>query len=109
MRLAGRFDPGIIVASSPGEFGLKIPLGLELGIPLSQVLTANASLDLPLFFTSGDFNAFYLPLLFGGGIEYLLNPNLAITGKVKVGPTFGTNNFPTSFTLYALVGAAYRF
>jgi hypothetical protein len=109
MRLAGKFDPGIIVASSPGEFGLKIPFGLELGIPLSQVLTLNASFDLPLFFTFGDFSAFYIPLLFGGGIEYLVNPNLAITGKLKVGPTFGTNGFPTSFTLYALFGAAYRF
>jgi hypothetical protein len=109
MKLAGKFDPGIIVASSPGEFGLKIPFGLELGIPLSQVLTLNASFDLPLFFTFGDFNAFYIPLLFGGGIEYLVNPNLAITGKLKVGPTFGTNGFPTSFTLYALVGAAFKF
>ena len=57
----------------------------------------------------GDFNAFYIPLLFGGGVEYLVQPNLAITGKLKVGPTFGTNDFPTSFTLYVLVGAAYKF
>lgn len=109
MKLAGKFDPGIIVASSPGEFGLKIPFGLELGIPLSQVLTLNASFDLPLFFTFGDFSAFYIPLLFGGGVEYLVNPNLAVTGKIKVGPTFGTNDFPTSFTLYALIGVAYKF
>jgi hypothetical protein len=109
MKLSGKFDPGIIVASSPGEFGLKIPFGLELGIPLSQVLTMNASFDLPLFFTFGDFSAFYIPLLFGGGVEYLVNPNLAITGKIKVGPTFGTNGFPTSFTLYALFGVAYKF
>jgi hypothetical protein len=109
MKLAGKFDPGILVASSPGEFGLKIPLGLELGIPLSQALMLNASFDLPMFFTFGDFSAFYIPLLFGGGLEYLVNPNLAITGKIKVGPTFGTNGFPTSFTLYALIGVAYKF
>ena len=109
MKLAGTFDPGIIVAASPGEFGLKIPIGLQMGIPLSQVLIANASLDLPLFFTFGDFNAFYIPLLFGGGIEYLLEPHIAITGKFKVGPTFGTNGFPTSFTMYLLAGVAYKF
>ena len=109
MKLSGKFDPGIIVASSPGEFGLKIPFGLELGIPLSSVLTMNASFDLPLFFTFGDFSAFYIPVLFGTGVEYLVNPNLAITGKIKVGPTFGTNGFPTSFTLYALFGVAYKF
>jgi hypothetical protein len=109
MKLAGKFDPGIIVAASPGEFGLKIPFGLELGIPLSQVMTLNASFDIPLFFTFGDFNAFYVPLLFGGGIEYLLNPNLALTGKVKLGPTFITNGGGTQFTLYVLIGAAYKF
>jgi hypothetical protein len=109
MKLAGKFDPGIIVAASPGEFGLKIPFGLELGIPLSQVMTLNGSFDIPLFFTFGDFNAFYVPLLFGGGIEYLLNPNLALTGKVKLGPTFITNGGGTQFTLYVLLGAAYKF
>ena len=109
MKLAGTFDPGILVASSPGEFGIKIPFGLQLGIPLSHEFMLNASFDLPLFFTFGDFSAFYIPLLFGVGGEYLIQPNLAITGKVKVGPTFGTNGFPTSFTLYALFGVAYKF
>lgn len=109
MKLAGTFDPGILVASSPGEFGLKIPFGLQLGIPLSPEFMLNASFDLPLFFTFGDFSAFYIPLLFGVGGEYLIQPNLAITGKLKLGPTFGTNGFPTSFTLYALFGAAYKF
>ena len=69
----------------------------------------NASFDLPLYFTFGDFNAFYIPLLFGGGVEYLIQPNLAITGKVKVGPTFVTNGGGTNFTLYVLAGVAYKF
>lgn len=109
MKLAGRFDPGILIAASPGEFGIKIPFGLELGIPLGRELMANASFEVPMFFTLGDFNAFYVPLLFGGGVEYLIQPNLAITGKVKVGPTFITNGGGTQFTLYVLVGVAYKF
>ncbi len=109
MKLAGHFDPGILVAASPGEFGIKIPIGVEMGFPLNQKIILNGSLDLPMFFTFGDFNAFYIPLLFGGGIEYLLEPHIAITGKIKVGPTFGTNGFPTSFTLYLLGGVAYKF
>ena len=109
VKMSGRFDPGIIIAASPGQFGLKIPLGLELGIPLSSVMIINASFDLPLYFTFGDFNAFYIPLLFGGGVEYLIQPNLAITGKVKVGPTFVTNGGGTNFTLYVLAGVAYKF
>jgi hypothetical protein len=109
MKLAGRFDPGILIAASPGQFGIKIPFGLELGIPLGRELIANASFEVPMFFTLGDFNAFYVPLLFGGGVEYLLQPNLALTGKVKVGPTFITNGGGTQFTLYVLVGVAYKF
>jgi len=109
VKMSGRFDPGIIIAASPGQFGLKIPLGLELGIPLSSVMIINASFDLPLYFTFGDFNAFYILLLFGGGVEYLIQPNLAITGKVKVGPTFVTNGGGTNFTLYVLAGVAYKF
>jgi len=109
MKLAGYFDPGILVAASPGQFGIKIPIGVEMGVPLNQKIILNGSLDLPMFFTFGDFNAFYIPLLFGGGIEYLLEPHIAITGKLKLGPTFGTNGFPTSFTLYLLAGVAYKF
>ena len=109
MKLAGSFDPGILIAASPGVFGIKIPFGLELGIPLGKELMANASFEIPMYFTLGDFNAFYVPLLFGGGVEYLIQPNLAITGKVKLGPTFITNSGGTQFTLYVLVGAAYKF
>ena len=109
MKLAGRFDPGILWAASPGQFGIKIPIGLEMGIPFNEKIILNGSLDLPMFFTFGDFNAFYIPLLFGGGIEYLLEPHIALTGKLKLGPTFGTNGFPTSFTLYLLAGVAYKF
>ena len=109
MKLAGRFDPGILWAASPGQFGIKIPIGLEMGIPFSERIILNGSLDLPMFFTFGDFSAFYIPLLFGGGIEYLLEPHIALTGKVKVGPTFITNGGGTQFTLYVLAGVAYKF
>ena len=110
MKLSGRFDPGILIATSPGVFGIKIPVGLEFGIPLSSQLIVNATLDLPMFFTLGDVSAFYIPLLFGGGAEYLIQPNLAVIGKIKVGPTWGTGDASGShFTLYALVGAAYKF
>jgi hypothetical protein len=109
VKLSGRFDPGILIAAAPGQFGIKIPVGLEVGIPLSSQLIVNGSLDLPMFFALGDNSAFYIPLLFGGGAEYLLQPNLAVTGKLKMGPTWRTGGGGSSFTLYALVGAAYKF
>ena len=108
-KLSGTFDPGILIATSPGQFGIKIPFGLQIGIPLGEKIMANASFEIPMFFTLGDFNAFYVPLLFGGGIEYLLEPHIALTGKLKLGPTFITNGGGTQFTLYVLIGAAYKF
>ena len=109
MKLSGKFDPGILWAASPGQFGIKLPIGIEMGIPLSRVMMVNGSLDLPMFFTVGDFSAFYIPLLFGGGIEYLLEPHIALTGKIKLGPTFITKGGGTQFKLYLLAGAAYKF
>ena len=109
MKLSGKFDPGILWAASPGQFGIKLPIGIEMGIPLSRVMMVNGSLDLPMFFTVGDFSAFYIPLLFGGGIEYLLEPHIALTGKIKLGPTFITKGGGTQFTLYVLAGVAYKF
>jgi len=108
--VAGRFDPGLIIGTSPGQVGLKIPLELELGIPVQEKLTVNGSIGLPMYFTFGDVNAFYVPLLFGAGFEYLLQPDVAITGKLALGPTFGVGSASGSyFTLYVLIGAAYRF
>jgi hypothetical protein len=109
IKLSGRFDPGILIAAAPGQFGIKIPVGLEVGIPMDEKLILNGSLDLPMFFAFGDNSAFYIPLLFGGGAEYLIQPNLAVTGKLKMGPTWRTGGGGSSFTLYALIGAAYKF
>jgi hypothetical protein len=69
MKLAGYFDPGILVAASPGQFGIKIPIGVEMGIPSTRRSCSTARSISRSFFTFGDFNAFYVPLLFGGGIS----------------------------------------
>jgi hypothetical protein len=54
---------------------------------------------------------FYLPIMFGGGLEYLLEPNLALTFKLRVGPTirFANGGSDSAFTLNALFGVAYKF
>jgi hypothetical protein len=59
------------------------------------------------------FNAatnFHLPLLFGGGVEYLLEPNIALTFKLRLGPDIGFGTFSgTNFAFNALFGVAYKF
>jgi hypothetical protein len=44
-------------------------------------------------------------------VEYLLEQNIALTFKLRVGPTiaFANGGSGSSFTLNALFGAAYKF
>ncbi len=112
--MALRFDPGLLLyfPSNTTVVGLTFPVGLEFGFPITPVLRANGSFDLPFWIT---FNTTpvtgYIPILFGGGVEYLLQHDLAITARLKMGPTIGTGNRTQNsfFTLYFLVGFAYRF
>jgi hypothetical protein len=116
IRIAGVFDPGILLYFPSGFtfFGITFPVGVEFGFPVSPQVSINASFDLPMYvlFPSGGYNTvFVIPLLFGGGAEYLIEKNLALTFKLKLGPSIVTGNYygSTQFTLYVLFGAAYKF
>ena len=112
--LALRFDPGLLLyfPSNTTVVGMTFPVGLEFGFPITPVLRANGSFDLPFWIT---FNTSpvtgYIPILFGGGVEYLLQHDLALTARLKMGPTIATGSRTRNafFTLYFLVGFAYRF
>jgi len=112
--MALRFDPGLLLyfPSNTTVVGMTFPLGLEFGFPISPVFRANASFDLPFWIT---FNPSpvqgFIPILFGGGVEYLMQRDLALTARLKMGPTFATGNRTRNafFTLYFLFGIAYRF
>jgi hypothetical protein len=52
---------------------MTFPLGLEFGFPITSVFRANASFDLPFWITFSPSPVVgYIPILFGGGVEYLL-------------------------------------
>lgn len=112
-KFALTFNPGVLfyTAFSRTTFGITFPVEGQFGIPIDNKLTINASFGLPMWVTFGDFGAFYLPILFGGGVEYLLEPNIALTFKLRVGPTiaFAHGNSESTFTLNALLGVAYKF
>jgi hypothetical protein len=114
IRIAGRFDPGLLLYFPGGgtAVGITFPVGVEFGFPVSPKVSINASFDLPMsvnFYGGG--TSFSIPILFGGGAEYLLERNLALTFKLKLGPTIftGSGYGASAFTLYALFGAAYKF
>ncbi|MGZ3446078.1 MAG: hypothetical protein ACXWLG_11680, partial [Myxococcaceae bacterium] len=112
IKVAGTFDPGYLLWTKNGfsKSGMSLPIGVQVGIPIDEKFTANASFDVPFWFTFGDASEFHIPLLFGGGVEYMLQPNLILSFKLKMGPDIGTGTFATTnFALYALAGVAYKF
>jgi hypothetical protein len=115
IRIAGTFDPGFGLFFPPGatQFILAFPIGVQFGFPVSPVLQLSASFDLAMRvgFSTGFYPGYFaLPILFGGGLEYSIQRNLMLTFTMKIGPTIFTNTGATAqFTLYALVGVAYKF
>lgn len=112
--MALRFDPGLLLyfPSNTTVVGMTFPLGLEFGFPITPVFRANASFDLPFWITFSPSPVVgYIPILFGGGVEYLVQRDLALTARLKMGPTIVTRSLTRNafFTLYFLLGIAYRF
>jgi hypothetical protein len=110
-KVALTFDPGISLSFpySTTIFGILFPIGAQIGFPVNDKLVFNASFEIPMFAQFGTYGAFFIPLLFGGGVEYQFQPNLAVTGKLALGPTFSTLSFyGASFTMQFLVGIAYK-
>jgi len=112
--LALRFDPGLLLyfPNSNTRVGMTFPVGLEFGFPITPVFRAMGSFDLPFWITfSPSPVEGFVPILFGGGVEYLVQRDLALTARIKMGPTIATQNQTRNafFTLYFLLGVAYRF
>jgi len=111
-KFAATFNPGLLFYTAGiTVFGITFPIEGQFGIPIDPKFTLNASFGLPMWVTFGDAGAFYLPILFGAGLEYMLEQNIALTFKLRVGPTiaFANGGSASSFTLNALFGVAYKF
>jgi hypothetical protein len=110
------FEPGIFfdfdehISSTP--VGMDLPIGLQLGFPVGSALMVHGGIDLPLFVTFGDFTGgLWVPVLFGGGLEYFVDRNLAVSFKMRMGPTFSPydgRGDDTFFALESLVGLSFK-
>ncbi|HUM12957.1 MAG TPA: hypothetical protein VLT82_18560 [Myxococcaceae bacterium] len=88
--------------------GITLPVSLEAGMPVSPGLLLNAKVAVPLTFTFGDVNGgTVIPLIFGVGAEYRLNPRLSIIVDLGAGPLFYVNS-GTEFALNTMAGVAYK-
>lgn len=108
--IALTFNPGFIVYTQGSTTGINFPVGAQMGIPFNDKLVFNASFELAMYATFGTGGHMVFPLLFGGGVEYAVMPNLLITFKLAMGPSIPTlSGLSTSFALEALAGVAYKF
>ena len=112
LNLGMRFEPGPLVYFTSFETtaGLALPVGLQLGISLSSAFLLSVGVDAPVFRTFGAAGGWVFPILFGGGLEYFVAPDLAATFKVEIGPAVDTRGFRpiSNLALEGLFGIAYR-
>ena len=106
------FGPGVLFyfpRFGPTIVGIALPLEINAGIPIGSAIMINFGMDMPMFVTFGRTGSFFIPILFGGGVEYFLNRNLAFTFNLKMGPSIHTASGHAEFAMEALLGIAYRF
>jgi hypothetical protein len=113
----GRVNVG--VTFEPGPFfhfderlsgsgvGMDLPVGLQIGVPVGSALMLSGGFDLPMFVTFGDAGGLWVPVLFGGGLEYFIDRGMSVNFKLRMGPTFAPSDVfrdDAFFSLESLVG-----
>jgi hypothetical protein len=95
------------------DVGLSLPIALTVGIPVGSALMLNVGMDIPFYVIFGAGGGPVFPILFGGGLEYFVDRNLAVTFNVRMGPSiFPYDEFRyrgrARFTMEAMFGIAYH-
>ncbi len=108
-----RAEPGFFAYFRSGYtmFGLAVPVGADFGIRVSDALSINLNVDLPMFaaFPSyGGGGTFVVPILFGAGAEYRIDQSLALTVDTRFGPAIASTG-SANFAFNLLFGLAYKF
>jgi hypothetical protein len=113
--LAVHVDPGFTVywhnADRGGtEPGIGGPIGLVAGFRIDSRLTLEAGADFPIFLSFIHPLGLFLGPQLGGGAEYHIQPNVAVTLRARFGPNFAAANGDTStkFAFSTLLGLAYN-
>jgi hypothetical protein len=112
INVALQASPGVTLYSNNGStlFGIGGPLGIVVGTRVSDSVTLDAGADIPVLFSiTNPFGVVFGPL-FGVGGEYMVDRNLAVTARVRVGPEISLdhNGSNAQFGLQTLIGVAYN-
>ena len=111
LNVAVHVDPGFTIYSINGkaQAGVGGPLGLVAGYNLTQQLTLDVGVEVPILVSFANPTALLFGPLFGGGAEYLVDKNLSVSAKVRVGPEFALATTSTSQVAFqTLLGVAYN-
>lgn len=113
VRFGIELEPGIYTyfgTPGRGAFGVALPLKFTIGIPLLKELSLHAGVDLPLMFGFVPGFTAAIPVLLGGGIEYLVIPDLSLNFRMRFGPSIivTPGGSGVGLGLDVLLGVAYR-
>jgi hypothetical protein len=110
--IAFRADPGVSIYRNRGSalVGVGGPIGIVAGFRLDPRFTLSAGADVPVLISFANPTGFVYGPQLGGGAEYLIDNDLAVTFRARVGPQFavdsaGTTRQPAFSTL---IGLAYN-
>jgi hypothetical protein len=112
VNVALQASPGLTLYSNNGstQFGIGGPLGVVIGGRVSDSLTLDGGVDIPVLLSiTNPFGVVFGPLVGVGG-EYLVDRNLAVTARIRVGPEVTLNHTGSSSAVgvQTLIGVAYN-
>jgi hypothetical protein len=108
---AFEMQPGISIYGNNGVlFGIGGPFGVVAGFHVSTPLTLSIGADFPVLISFSNPAGVLFGPEFGGGAEYLIDRNLAVTARFRIGPRFGldTGGTASETGFLTLIGLAYN-
>ena len=109
--IAFRADPGVSIYGDHGALvGVGGPIGIVAGFRVDPRLTLSAGVDVPVLLSFSNPAGFFFGPQAGAGAEYLVERDLAMTARFRVGPEFALNSNGTSHqtAFQTLIGLAYN-
>ncbi|HYY52755.1 MAG TPA: hypothetical protein VE755_07780, partial [Myxococcales bacterium] len=109
--IAFEMQPGLSIYSNNGALvGIGGPIGVVAGFHVSPPLTLDVAADVPVLISFSNPAGFLFGPQFGGGGEYLIDRNLAVTARLRVGPRFALDSSGTASQtgFVTVIGLAYN-
>ena len=107
-------DPGLTIYGNSNNGGTLVgvggPIGVVAGFRVDPRLTLDAGVDFPVLLSfTHPAGVLFGPQL-GGGAEYAIDRNLAVTFRARFGPEFAVANGDTGsqFAFSSLIGLAFN-